>query len=391
MGIFSVSKSSRSSSSTQSVTVATLGGAQVSLTLLEKLLDGTPIPFVKGAVGTALEVIKLAKAIQSDKEDCDNLIKRTTSLLIIILDSLKGKTEEEIPSHLKDAVERLSTNFHEVLNELKIIGKRVGKRGAGGITKAILYHFDNTEKLKGCSSKLEWAIAEFQARSRPPHVTYHCLWDSCADLERYEELRKEVLENRTVIKEGQGLLQEGQAKIEAKIEDGQTKIQDGQAKLQEGLDEIRDVVKDKISGGTPLRFLTPDLPSLPSTVMPANPRIFGRQMYINKVIQLIFSATSTRVAILGSGGMGKTSVALKTVHDSRIIERFGINRRWVPCEQATSVPLFFELIAKSLGLSPSTSNDRFSEIVAALEKSDTLQFVLFDNFETIWDIEGEQS
>ncbi|KAG8927272.1 hypothetical protein FRC02_008336 [Tulasnella sp. 418] len=394
MGIFSVSKSSRSSSSTQSVTVATLGGAQVSLTLLEKLLDGTPIPFVKGAVGTALEVIKLAKAIQSDKEDCDNLIKRTTSLLIIILDSLKGKTEEEIPSHLKDAVERLSTNFHEVLNELKIIDKRVGKRGAGGITKAILYHFDNTEKLKGCSSKLEWAIAEFEARSRPPHVTYHCLWDSCAvgDIQsRFMPKGSGTLRRaaqggarKSDCNQGRpGLLQEGQAKIEAKIEDGQTKIQDGQAKLQEGLDEIWDVVKDKISGGTPL--------SLPSTVMPANPRIFGRQMYINKVIQLIFSATSTRVAILGSGGMGKTSVALKTVHDSRIIERFGINRRWVPCEQATSVPLFFELIAKSLGLSPSTSNDRFSEIVAALEKSDTLQFVLFDNFETIWDIEGEQS
>ncbi|KAG8913764.1 hypothetical protein FRC02_005325, partial [Tulasnella sp. 418] len=382
MGIFSLPKSAKGPSKLNSAGVATLGGVQVSLTLLEKLMDGTPIPFVKGAVGTALEVIRIAKDIQSDREDCENLIKRTTSLLIVILDSLKGKTEEEIPSYLKQGVERLSTNFEEVLNELKIIDKRVGKRSASSIARAILYRFDNTEKLKGCSSKLEWAITEFQVTSRV---------DSCLkDLERYEEMRKEVLENRTVIQEGQDLLQEGQAKIEAKIEDGQMKIRDeqvrlqnGQAKLQEGLAEIRDVVKDKINGSTPL--------SLPSTVMPANPRIFGRQMYINKALQLLLSATSTRVAILGSGGMGKTSVALKTVHDSRIIERFGINRRWVPCEQATSIPLFFELIAKSLGLPPSTSNDRFSEIVAALEKSDALQFVLFDNFETIWDIEGEQS
>ncbi|KAG8927271.1 hypothetical protein FRC02_008335 [Tulasnella sp. 418] len=371
MRLFSPPKSPMGPSRLESVGVATLGGVQVSLTLLEKLLDGTSIPFVKGAVGTALEVIKIAKDIQSDLEDCDNLIKRTTSLLIVILDSLKGKTEDEIPSHLKRGVERLSTSFQEVLSDLRIIEKRVRKRSSVGYAKAILYHFDNMEKLKGCSSKLEWAVAEFQVTSRV---------DACLmDLERYEELRKEVQE-----------VQEGQAKIEAKIDDGQmkiqdgqVKIQDGQVKIQEGLDEIRDAVKDKISGSSPL--------SLPSTVMPASPRIFGREMYINQVVQLLLSSTSTRVPILGPGGMGKTSAALNAVHDSRVIERFGLNRRWVPSEQATSVPLFTELIAKGIGLPPSKSNDRFSEIVAALEKFDATLIVLFDNFETIWDIEGEQS
>ncbi|KAG8959060.1 hypothetical protein FRC03_008516 [Tulasnella sp. 419] len=125
--------------------------------------------------------------------------------------------------------------------------------------------------------------------------------------------------------------------------------------------------------------------------MPANPRIFGRQSYITKAVQLLLSATSTRIVILGPGGMGKTSVALKIAYDSRVIERFGINRRWVPCDQATSLPLFIDLIAKSLGIPPSSSNDRFGEIVAALEESNILVIVLFDNFETIWDLEGEQS
>ncbi|KAG8959057.1 hypothetical protein FRC03_008513 [Tulasnella sp. 419] len=361
MGIFSLPKSPKGPSRLESAGVATLGGVQVSLTLLEKLMDGTSIPFVKGAVGTALEVIKIAKGIQSDREDCDNLIKRTTSLLIVILDSLKGKSEKEIPSYLKQAIERLSTNFQEVLDEIRIIEKRVGKRSSSSIAKAILYHFDNTEKLKECSTKLEWAIAEFQVTSKV---------DSCLkDLERHEQLRDELRESRMVI-------QDGQAKIEAKI-------QDGQAKIQEDLAKIRDVVQDKISGDTPL--------SLPSTFMPASPKIFGRHSYIEKVVRLLLSGTSTRVAILGPGGMGKTSVALKAIHDARIIERFGFNRRWVPCEQATSVPLFSELIAKSLGLPPSTSNDRFSEIIAALEESGVLQIVLFDNFETIWDIEGERS
>ncbi|KAG8940075.1 hypothetical protein FRC03_005798, partial [Tulasnella sp. 419] len=262
MGIFSTPKPPKSPSTLESVGVATLGGVQVSLTLLEKLMDGTSIPFVKGAVGTALEVIKIAKGIQADRDDCDNLIKRTTSLLIVILDSLRGKTEKEIPDHLKRAVERLSTSFQEVLDELRIVDKRVGKRSSASIARAILYHFDNTEKLQGCSAKLEWAMNEFQVTSKV---------DSCLkDLERHEEVRKEIRENRTVIQEGQALMQEGQAKLQIelhdgqekirdgqtrlqeKIQDGQSKIQVGQAKIQEDLAQIREVVKEKISANLPL-------------------------------------------------------------------------------------------------------------------------------------------
>ncbi|KAG8942815.1 hypothetical protein FRC03_002866 [Tulasnella sp. 419] len=382
MGVFSRHKSSTGPSGLDSVGVATLGGIQVSLTLLEKLMDGASIPFVKGAVGTALEVIKIARGIQSDREDCDNLIKRTTALLIVILDSLKGKTEKEIPSCLKQAIETLSMSFQEVFDELKIIEKRAGKRSASSLVRALLYHYDNIEKLKECSAKLEWAIAEFQVTSKV---------DSCLkDLERHKELREELLENRTITQKGhaniEAKIEGGQAELEAKIEDGQAKIeakiQDGQAKIQQDLAKIREDVIDKITGTAPL--------SLPSTVMPANPKIFGRQSYMEKVVQLLLSATSTRVAILGPGGMGKTSVALMAIHDARVMERFGVNRRWIPCEQATSIPLFIELIAKSLGLPPSTSNDRFSEVVAALEQLGVLLILLFDNFETIWDLEGEQ-
>lgn len=35
------------------------GGAKLSLVVLEKLLDGVPVPFVKGAVGAALQVIRI--------------------------------------------------------------------------------------------------------------------------------------------------------------------------------------------------------------------------------------------------------------------------------------------------------------------------------------------
>ncbi|KAG8942166.1 hypothetical protein FRC03_003592 [Tulasnella sp. 419] len=230
MGIFSLPKSHQSPSALESTGVATLVGVQVSLTLLEKLMDGTSIPFVKGVTGAALEIIKMAKAIQSDSDDCSNLMKRTTSLMIVILDSLKGKIEGEIPDYLKLAIERLSRNFHEVLDELKIIEKRVGKRSSTSIARGILYHFDNTEKLKGCSAKLDWAINEFQVTSKV---------DSCLkDLERHEELRQGQAE----LRKGQGVLQEGQEK------------------LQDDLADIRKTIKEKVNANAPLRYVRLSLP-----------------------------------------------------------------------------------------------------------------------------------
>ncbi|KAG8931308.1 hypothetical protein FRC02_002904 [Tulasnella sp. 418] len=336
-----------SSSSFASAGTAILGGAHVSLTLLEKAMDGTNIPFVKGVAGAALEVIKIAKAIQTNREECNNLVERCTSLLIVILGSLAGKTEDVIPDYLRRGVERITTNFNEVLDALRIIDKRAQK------WRALVYYIENGEKLKECSEKLYWAMEEFQVTSK----VSSCL----KDLERYEELR------------------EGQKKI---LESTQ-ELRKGQKEVQDGLFEVREAIKQQNDPNA--------LSSVPSTVMPPDPKIFGREEYVGKAIKLLFSSTGAKIAILGPGGMGKTSVALKIIHDTLVIERFGENRCWVPCEQATSVPLFIELVAKSLNIPSSSSNDRLADIIAFLKSSTSLIILLLDNFETPWDIEGQQS
>ncbi|KAG8943941.1 hypothetical protein FRC03_002272, partial [Tulasnella sp. 419] len=341
-----------------------------------KAVDGTPVPFVKGVAGAAIEVIKIARAIQSNKEECDDLIKRSTSLLVVILGSFDGKREDEIPEDLKKTVEQLNMSFQEILSDLRTIDNRAGKRSAAGLAKAILYHYDNQDKLKSCSTRLDWAIGEFQVKSKV---------DSCLkDLQRHEELRKGQEAIREDLREGKV---EAQLKLQ-EISDRQTEIREriqvSQVEIRDGLIEIRDVMKGQM-------ILSVLSNNLPSTVMPADPKIFGRQEYVEKAVLLLLANDTARLAILGPGGMGKTSVALKIIHAPRVKEKYGSNRYWVPCEQATSVLLFIELIAKSLDLPPSSSGDRFGEIVALLENSGQLHIFLLDNFETPWDLEGQQS
>ncbi|KAG8929554.1 hypothetical protein FRC02_005384, partial [Tulasnella sp. 418] len=165
------------SSAVKSAGVAILGGTIVSLTLLEKIMDALSIPVVKGSAAAVLEVIKLLQSMHNNKVDCAELLQCSTSLMVVILGSFDGKRENEIPDHLRRAVERLTMIFHEVMRELKKVDRRGSRHVVG-----ILYTNDNAVKLKGCSAKLNWAMQEFQVTSKV---------DSCLkDLERHEEIKK---------------------------------------------------------------------------------------------------------------------------------------------------------------------------------------------------------
>ncbi|KAG8931305.1 hypothetical protein FRC02_002901 [Tulasnella sp. 418] len=239
-------------------------------------------------------------------------------------------------------------------------------------------------------------------------------------LERQKELRS----GQVKIQEAQQELREGQIKLDENIKDGQTKIEGtidrNHAKIEESHSKIEEGTKRAVMRfkmvcwvcGKQLRTRAPEVRSpgslkhsllaidtsksnqrcsILSTVMPPDPKIFGRREYIERAVELLFLTPGARIAILGPGGMGKTSAALKVIHDSLVVERFGENRCWIPCEQATSAPLFVELVAKSLNLPLSSSSDRLAEIIAFLKSSKVLYILLFDNLEAPWDIEGQQS
>jgi len=119
--------------------------------------------------------------------------------------------------------------------------------------------------------------------------------------------------------------------------------------------------------------------------MPLKPEIFhGRDDLVEDIAQLLMQEKTSRICILGPGGMGKTSVSLAVVELPVIKERFpGGNCVWVPCIEATSATLFLEILYIQLQV-PGDNQVTLEKIISELDSSKEPRIILLDNFETPW-------
>ncbi|KAJ7911276.1 P-loop containing nucleoside triphosphate hydrolase protein, partial [Mycena leptocephala] len=114
---------------------------------------------------------------------------------------------------------------------------------------------------------------------------------------------------------------------------------------------------------------------------PASPKIFhGRESELKDLINNLLCEYA-RVAILGPGGMGKTTLAMAALHHPAIMERYPI-MHFISCESATTCADFVTNMSLHLGLESSSQVSR--AIMRHLEQCGPCLVVL-DNFETPWE------
>jgi tetratricopeptide (TPR) repeat protein len=126
--------------------------------------------------------------------------------------------------------------------------------------------------------------------------------------------------------------------------------------------------------------------------MPLKPEIFhGRDDFVEEIARLLLQEETSRICILGPGGMGKTSVSLAVVECPLIKKQFpGGNCVWVPCIEATSATLLLEILYIQLQV-PGDGDKQVTleKIVSELDASKQRRLILLDNFETPWNAPGE--
>ncbi|KAI0296720.1 hypothetical protein B0F90DRAFT_1918978 [Multifurca ochricompacta] len=148
--------------------------------------------------------------------------------------------------------------------------------------------------------------------------------------------------------------------------------------------EARQVLHAGPSGVPDIITSKPQEPSAPAI-------FFGRDAELAEILHMIFTGVGSRparIAILGHGGYGKTTLASAVLTHPQVQEHFGDARYFVACESVSSSGALLVELAKTLGgVLDGGSNASWSHIHAKLCSKDNI--ICLDNFESPWDQAGD--
>ncbi|KAJ7599396.1 hypothetical protein C8J56DRAFT_916581 [Mycena floridula] len=285
--------------------------------ILRDIADITGASYLRSIAAVGLSIFEAADIVKANKEKCSIMAERVYELICAIINS--ADSESDMSSTLIRSISMLTMTLQKVLTFMR---NQLG----GNIVKRITRHLENASLLDECMSSLQHALTLFRVQT---------------DILTAVKMREM---QETASRRHQELM-------------------------------VFVAGMDSQSLG---RFSSSSL----SILLPASPKIFhGREPQIAQILPQILSNSPAHIAILGPGGIGKSSLALSILYHPDIIDKYKDHRYWIACGSCNSVTDLMAVVAAHFSVEE--HGDPNNAILKRLIGNRVL--LVLDNLDTPWE------
>ncbi|KAJ6517812.1 P-loop containing nucleoside triphosphate hydrolase protein, partial [Mycena vulgaris] len=301
------------------------------ITLLYEISDVFGTPFVPAISNTTLSLLTAVQNVKRNKVECLQLMEAVYKLLYGVVNlHMKSEPVGHLSPEILDHLGNFTETMHKVHTFVEVQQDR----------NKIRHFFRQSEMnslQKECHRGLQQALEVFKVQTGVPI------------LGNVTEMRKETDKMHRELLE-----------LISTLSDGRTS--DSSSSIHHWANGSRNS-SNSIS------------------MLPAKPKIFyGRDSELKEIVASLHKE-STRIAILGAGGMGKTSLAKAALHHPEIAAKYQ-SRLFVACDSATTMIELAALIGSHIGLKP--GKDLTKSVICYFSNNPACLLIL-DNLETVWE------
>ncbi|KAJ7212848.1 P-loop containing nucleoside triphosphate hydrolase protein, partial [Mycena rebaudengoi] len=295
--------------------------------------ETTQVPFLCSTAALCFSILKCIETTRSNKEDHVEIMEQIHEILCIIV---QLHSTSEIKGVLPTALLYDIAKFTEALEKLFTV-LNGQQKGTLGKIKGLFRQPEAGERLERCKQELSRMLGLFKAQ-----VTG-------STLSQMGQMKKDAKEQHE--------------KLVALLENDSALTGSDRSSMAGTLASLR----NNSSGSFGL--------------LPPCPQIFhGRESELQDVVNILIQ-DSAHIAILGAGGMGKTSLATAALHNPQVEAKYS-HRYFVPCHSSPTCTELAATIANHIGLEKGSN---MAKKVAHYFVHAPPSLLVLDNLETPWE------